>query len=293
MDLIRLKSFTVLAEKLHFGKASQLLNLSQPALSKQIRYLEDEIGGALFSRGRHGAELTELGKMFADEARALIRQADLALERGQRAARGEIGTLSIGFGTSTLTLVPHLISQFRKLSPDVEIKLRNMSTLGQIEALHSGHIHLGFVRLPAGNVFNQLHIHDERLVLIVPTSQYKNNHKVTLTSVKNSPFIMLSQNLSPSLYDHVLRLCGKHGFHPRVEQIANESPTILALVAAGLGVSLVPESQLRTPVEGVTIIKIKDDSARWQVGAAWRKDSNNPKIEIFLKILRAELSPKH
>lgn len=289
MDITRLQSFIVLAEQLHFGEAAEVLHLSQPALSKQIRQLEDEIGGSLFNRGRHGTELTELGKLFIDEARAVIRQADMALERGRRAARGEIGMLSIGFGVSTLTLVPHIISQFRQLLPDVEIKLRNMSTSSQIEALRTGRIHIGFVRMPVETDFNQLHIHDEHLVLVVPTSQYKNNHNVTLSSLKHSPFIMLSRNLSPSQYDHVLSLCAKHGFHPRIQQITNEAPTILALVAAGLGVALVPESQLRTHIEGVTIVKIEDNEARWQVGVAWRKDNNSSMVETFLNILRSEI----
>src|SRR5262245_31417174 len=130
MELSRLRSFIVLAERLHFGEAARLLHLSQPALIKQIRQLEDEVGAPLFDRGRHGARLTEVGSLFAEEARRLVQQAEAALELGRRAARGEVGRLAIGFGFSTVTLVPRVISKFRLRHPGVEIELRDMSTPG-------------------------------------------------------------------------------------------------------------------------------------------------------------------
>src|SRR5690349_18860796 len=135
MDIARLRSFLTLADRLHFGQAARLLHVSQPALSKQIRFLEEEIGARLFDRDRHGVRLTSVGKILAEEARALVRQADAVLDRARRAGRGEIGRLSIGFGFSTLTLVPRVVSRFRQLSPNVEISLRDMSTPAQIDAL--------------------------------------------------------------------------------------------------------------------------------------------------------------
>jgi DNA-binding transcriptional LysR family regulator len=292
MELTRLKSFVVLAERLHFGEAARLLHLSQPALSKQVRQLEEEIGAPLLERGRHGARLTEVGILFAEEARRLVRQADTALEQGRRAARGEVGRLAIGFGFSTLTFVPRIISKFRLRRPGVEVELRDMSTPEQLESLRAGRLHLGFVRLPAGKGLRQLPVLEDRLVLACPSSSKRSRNPRDFSSSKDSPFIMLRRALSLSLYEHTIRLCAKHGFHPRVAQEASEFPTVLALVAAGLGVAIVPESQLRTRIEGITVRRIEDRAARWQVGAAWRPEKGSPLTAEFLEVLKDELNQR-
>jgi DNA-binding transcriptional LysR family regulator len=290
MELTRLRSFIVLAERLHFGEAARLLSLSQPALSKQIRQLEDDIGAPLFDRGRHGARLTEVGILFAEEARRLVRQADAALEQGRRAARGEVGRLAIGFGFSTVTLVPRVISKFRLRYPGVEMELRDMSTPEQTDALLAGRIHIGFVRLPVGRGLRRLPVLKDRLVLATPASDKWAHKSGALSGSKDSPFILLRRGQSLSLHDHIMRLCARYGFHPRVVQEANEYPTVLGLVAAGLGVALVPESQLRTRIEGVSIHRIEDRAACWQVGAAWRQEKGSPLTAGFLGILREELN---
>src|SRR5262245_2038390 len=290
MELSRLRSFIVLAERLHFGEAARLLRLSQPALSKQIRQLEDEVGAPLFDRGRHGARLTEVGSLFAEEARRLVQQAEAALEQGRRAARGEVGRLAIGFGFSTVTLVPRVISKFRLHHPGVEIELGDMSTPEQIDALHAGRIHIGFVRLPAGRGLRQLPILEDRLALALPAPDKKGHKPADLSGLKNSPFIAMRRGQSLSLHEHIIQLCARYGFHPRVVQEANEYPTVLGLVAAGLGVAIVPESQLRTRIEGVTIQRIEDRAARWQVGAAWRREKGSPLTIKFLGLLKEELS---
>jgi DNA-binding transcriptional LysR family regulator len=290
MELTRLRSFIVLAERLHFGEAARLLRLSQPALSKQIRQLEDEVGAPLFDRGRHGARLTEVGSLFAEEARRLVQQAEAALEKGRRAARGEVGRLAIGFGFSTVTLVPRVISKFRLRYPGVEIELRDMSTPEQIDALRAGSIHIGFVRLPAGRGLRQAPVLEDRLVLALPAHGNVGYKPGDLSGSRDSPFIMLRRGLSLSLHEHIIRLCARYGFHPRVVQEANEFPTVLGLVAAGLGVALVPESQLRTQIEEITIQRIGDRAAHWQVGAAWRREKGSPLTAEFLALLREELS---
>ncbi|WP_394827785.1 LysR substrate-binding domain-containing protein [Pendulispora albinea] len=290
MNFDRLRSFVVLAERLHFGAAARLLNLSQPALSNQIRLLEEELGAPLFDRGRHGAALTEVGKIFLEEARGLILHADRVLEIGRRAGRGETGRLSIGFGFSTLTLVPRLLAKFRKRRPEVRIDLREMATHSQLDALREGRIHVGFVRVPAGKEFRQLLVLEDRLMLVVPKSQRKEQRRIDLGDFRGSPFILPQRSLSVSYHDHILRMCSHHGFHPRVIQESHESSTIPALVAAGLGVALVAESQLRTRIEGIVVHALDDEMARWKVGAAWRKSEGSPLTSEFLDILRDELA---
>ena len=124
MELREVRSFVTLAEQLHFGRAARLLNLSQPALTKQIRRLEEEVGGALLIRGQHGTQLTALGREFLRGARASVRDFDELLERTRRTALGEAGRLRIGFGFHTFELVPRIVVRLRKSIPSIEISLR-------------------------------------------------------------------------------------------------------------------------------------------------------------------------
>jgi DNA-binding transcriptional LysR family regulator len=290
MDIARLRSFVALADRLHFGQTARLVHLSQPALSKQIRFLEQEVGAPLFDRDRHGVRLTNVGAILAGEARELVRQADAVLERARRAARGEIGRLSIGFGFSTLALVPRVVSRFRQERPHVEISLRDMSTSDQNEALAAGRLDVGFVRLPAGEGLRSLPVLKERLVLALPASHPRAAAIKGIDDVRDEPFIQTPRQLSPTLHDHVLAVCASHRLRPHVIQEASELPTILALVAAGLGVSLIPESALRTRVEGVVTRQVAGREASWRVGAAWREGGGEVLRDAFLAVLRTEIA---
>src|SRR6478752_3882690 len=156
MDLREIRSFVALAEQLHFGRAARVLSLSQPALTKQIRRLEEQLGSALFTRGRHGTQLTALGQQFLRGARASVQDFDELLDRARRTAAGETGRLRIGFGFHTFELVPRIVVRLTKSVPSIEISLRDMSTAEQIEALRSEKLDLGFVRLPVPGEFETL-----------------------------------------------------------------------------------------------------------------------------------------
>lgn len=289
MEIARLRSFVELADRLHFGRTAQHVHLSQPALSKQIRALEEEVGAPLFDRDRHGVRLTSVGAILAEDARELVRRADAALDRARRAGRGEIGRLSIGFGFSTLALVPRIVSRFRRERPHVEISLTDMSTNAQFEALAAGRLDVGFVRLPGVPGLRSLPVLTERLVLALAATHPRAVAIRGLADARDEPFIQTPRVLSPTLYDHVLAVCAVHRVRPQIIQEATEFPTILALVAAGLGVSLVPESALRTRVEGVTTRRVAGTAASWRVGAVWRDGRGEALRDAFLAELRAEL----
>src|SRR4051812_10444083 len=153
MEIRGVPSFITLAQQLHFGRAARVLHLSQPALTKQIRRLEEELGGSLFTRGRHGTQLTSLGEQFLRGARASLRDFDELLEQTRRTAAGQSGRLRIGFGFHTFELVPRVVVRLRKSVPSMELSLRDMSTAEQVAALRSERIDLGFVRLPVGEEF--------------------------------------------------------------------------------------------------------------------------------------------
>jgi DNA-binding transcriptional LysR family regulator len=291
MDIRELRSFLLLSEQLHFGRAAGLLHLSQPALTKQIRRLEEELGSSLFERGKHGTSPTAFGIRFAQEARAVVDAFDRLVERGRKAARGETGILHLGFGFHTIELVPRLVVKLRKVAPGIEVTLRDMSTAEQVEGLESGEIDLGFVRMPVGHGFATLPVIRDRLALVSSASSALAEH-ATLKDCRNEPFVALSEKRAPGYYNHMLRLCALHGYHPRVVQQVPEVTTALALVRAGLGVAVVPESFRTGNFDGIRMHPLKEKEAGWSVAAAWRKGDTNPALGRFLGLLRQEVAEK-
>ncbi|HEY5894796.1 MAG TPA: LysR family transcriptional regulator [Chthoniobacterales bacterium] len=288
MEMREIRSFVVLAEQLHFGRASRLLHLSQPALTKQIHRLEEELGGHLFIRGRHGTKLTALGNQLLRDARPVIQDFDQLIERGRRTARGDLGRLRIGFGFHTFELVPRIVVKLRETTPGIDVSVRDLSTAEQIAALRAEQLDLGFIRLPIGPEFESMPVIQDRAML-VSSSKSPLSESAPLADCKNEPFILISRERSPGFYAHVLKLCAKYGFHPRVVQEASEITTALALVRAGLGLAMIPESFGTTHFSGVRFHRLPDKEAIWKVGAAWRKDDQNPLLKRFLNLLRAEL----
>src|SRR5437764_6301250 len=191
IEFADLQALLVLSDTLHFGRAADRLHVSQPALSKRIRKLEERIGGALLVRRYRAVRLTEAGRLLVERGRELLRQSQAALALSQRAARGQAGRLRIGFGiASILGVLPDVLLRFRRAHPEVDLQLRDMSTPEQIQALAAGEIDVGFVRLPVAD--DQLVVRrvlDERLVLAVgPGSTW--NARVGLRSVAAEPFII-------------------------------------------------------------------------------------------------------
>jgi DNA-binding transcriptional LysR family regulator len=288
MELHQIRSLVILADQLHFGRAAGALHLSQPALSKQIRLLENEIGGTLFLRGRRGAELTALGKTVVAEARSIVKASERFVTICRLAAKGEVGTLNLGFGFTALEIVPAAVAEFRRRHPNVGIRLSDISTADQVDALRSGKIQLGVVRLPVPPEFAQESLLEDRLALVVPRPIWK--PRCSLRSLRDAPFILLARDRAPGFHAHVLRLCAGCGFSPRIVQEANEFHTVLAFVAAGLGIGFVSKSftAARPVPHGVRTIELPDPAARWTVGAAWRRQEQNPLVVQFVHTLREQ-----
>ncbi|WP_248354069.1 LysR family transcriptional regulator [Anaeromyxobacter oryzae] len=290
MEIRLLRSFQVLAEQGHFGRAARALHLSQPALTKQIVLLEDEVGAALFDRGRHGATLTPVGELLAADVGPLLRHADGVLERVRRAARGDTGELRLGFGVATRLLVPRLVSRFRRSHPLVNVSLADMSSPDQLDALERGALDLGFVRLPVDRPMAIVPVLEERLVLAVPEGRRAELAKRRPESLADEPFVEIAPSRSSSLHANVLRVCARYGFRPRVVQSATEFFTVLALVAAGMGVAIVPNSVTTSRVEGIAYLPLSIPEARWRVGAVWVPDTRRPVRDAFVAQLREDLA---
>jgi DNA-binding transcriptional LysR family regulator len=183
--------------------------------------------------------------------------------------------------------VPRLIVQLREQSPEVDVSLRDMSTAEQIEGLASRQIDLGFVRLPAPAHLQTMPVIKDRLALISSVKSPLPGN-ATIADCRNEPFVAISEKRAPGFHHHMLLLCAKHGFHPRLVQEVPEITTALALVRAGLGLAMVPESFATSQFAGIRFHHLRDKEAAWSVGAAWRKGDTNPVLKQFLELLRKE-----
>jgi len=245
MELRQLQYFLAVAEELNFIRAAERLQMAQPPLSRQIRALEQELGVELFRRTKRRVELTEAGEAFLAEARQILAQVELGVRVAQRAGRGEIGRLVVGFeGSSTYDVIPISLKSYRERFPEVDLVVYAMTTEEQIQALLEGRINIGFVVSPLSDRRLTVEIIlRESLVLAIP----ENHPLATLSSVRvrdleGEPFIMFQRHRGCGLYDQVIAVCQRAGFSPRVIQEADEMQVILGFVAAGLGITLLSAS---------------------------------------------------
>jgi DNA-binding transcriptional LysR family regulator len=289
LQVEELHSFVVLADELHFGRASKRLFVSQPALSKQIRRLEERVGGALFTRTRRKVEITEAGRVLLAGADKVLREDDAALSLAREAALGRAGTLRIGFGIASVSeILPRTILRFRKTYSQVELKMRDMSTPAQIAALLERNIDIGIVRLPIAHTeLDSLPLFHEQLV-VATSGSLSYNSRQGLAALRNQPFVLFPRATSATLHDHVLGLCRRSGFSPTIVQEASELFTILNLVRAGLGVSLVPSAARRMGVPGVRFHDLGVPEAKWRIGIAWNRLSDKADlISRFVATMRS------
>jgi DNA-binding transcriptional LysR family regulator len=286
LELSELRSFLVLTNHLHFGQAAEELRVSQPALTKQIQRLEVKVGGALLIRGYRRVTLTPAGEILRDRARNLLRESEIAEHMARLAVNGKAGSLRIGFGITSLAAgLPDILTRFRQRFPEVHVSMRDMSTPDQVEALENGSIDVGFVRLPVERAeLVCVPVLEERFVAAVPRGM---SYRGGLSGLRKEPFVVISRSVSASLFDHLVRTCRAAGFSPRIVQEVSELFTVLNLVRAGVGVSLVPRSVSLMRVPGVRLMDTQLAEAKWRIGLAWRKlDQSDPLVRNFVSIAR-------
>lgn len=287
-----LRALVTLAEQRHFGRAADLLYVTQPALTKQIKRLEEKVGGALVVRGYRDVRLTEAGRVLVSRARGLLEESAAALDAAQRAVRGELGLLRIGFGLASLqTLLPDVLRRFRAAYPDVEIRLREMVTADQVAALIRGEIEIGFVRLPVSDARIETRpiLHERLVVAVAGRTPWR--ARVGLASLAAEPFITIARSTSASFHDHVIAVCHEAGFAPRIVQETSELFTMLMLVRAGMGVALAPRSAaVRTPPD-VRFHPLATPTAAWDIGLAWNSTrAKEPALQAFVDVARKTAS---
>jgi DNA-binding transcriptional LysR family regulator len=294
MELRHLRYFVILAEELHFGRAAQRLGISQPPLSQQIRALELMLKAKLFDRTNRRVELTEAGRALLVEARATLDQANRAVDIVSQAQRGEVGELTIGFASSASLIAPftNAILAFRKAMPGVRLVLREQVTMQQIEALMERRLQIGFIRSPSIPILPDgiaaIKIYSEPLAVFMrvdhPLAVSHRLQAVPLKKLATEPFVFFPRDSGTSLYDQVVSLCRRAGFIPRIEQEARENATILGLVAAGLGVSILPASLRSSGVANVTNCKLTPAGVPTSMWLIYRRHDQSPASARFVAL---------
>ncbi len=282
MELRHLRYFLAVAEERNFTRAAARVGIGQPPLSQQIRDLETEIGAALFHRVPHGAELTEAGEAFITEARAALSAADRAKLAAQRAARGETGRLALGFTASAAfnPAVTGTIRSFRARWPDVALSLVEMNSNWLVEKLVRGEIDAAFIRpgLEDPEDVRMKRMADEPMLIALPANHplAGKEDRLELSRLAGEPFVLFPRTVGLSLYDDIRRACRDAGFELTVTQEAPQIPSVVNLVAAGLGVSIVPASIAKIAIDGVVFRPIDGPPLIARLGIAVLKGQRSP-----------------
>jgi len=288
MELRHLRYFLMIAEEQHFGRAARRLHMTQPPLSRQIQELEAELGFTLFDRSRRGVELTSAGAVFLARTRNLLESLDQAVHEARRASVGEIGRVSVGYIASlAYSGITDILRGFHERFPQVELALRELSPQAQLDALKAGLIDVGLVRGPVDDAqFTSACVRRDPLVVVLPTGhELAPRKRIPLKLLAKEPFVLFPRQRGPNFFDQIITLCRKAGFSPRVVQ---EAPQLdmLSLVAAGFGVTIMPDSVRHAARKGVLLRPIVG-SPRTDLFIAWRTDDASPALQEFISFVKS------
>jgi DNA-binding transcriptional LysR family regulator len=292
MELRHLRAFVAVAEELHFGRAARRLGVAQPPLSQLIRRLERDLGVALFTRTNRRVALTEAGAVLLPEARRIARDAEAAVDLVRRAQRGEVGRLTLGFvGSATDAVLPAILRAYRAECPEVMLDLRQLTSTEQAAALRAGALTAGLLRPPldpthAAALAGETLLREPLVVALPHDHRLAGRGRVALKDLAGEPWILYPRERQPATYDQILAACRRAGFAPRVVQEAVEMQTIAGLVAAGLGVSLVPASVAGLRPAGVVYRPLPYPAPFVELTIAWRRDDDSALLAGFLATVR-------
>src|SRR3954470_8896482 len=297
MELRHLRYFIAVAEELHFRRAAERLHMSQPPLSQQIRQLEEEIGATLLLRNQRKVELTAAGAAFLVRAREILDAVEDAARQARRVQRGEVGRLAVGFvGSAMYSFVPELLRAFREQAPDIGLRLHEMGTTEQLRQLDDGRLDVGFLRTPGrwpGLSFET--VLQEQVVVAMPdVHPLAQRPIVRLQDLTGESLVLLTPAGSPGLRAALATSIAQLGGEERIVQEVAEMQTVIrlvaggvGLVAAGVGMSLVPESVRALVRHGVTYRPLDGDAPAVRLAMAWRATDDSPVLAAFLEKARA------
>ncbi|MEV0995929.1 LysR family transcriptional regulator [Nonomuraea sp. NPDC050202] len=293
MNLQQLRYAVALAEELSFGRAALREGVRQPPFSQQIGKLEEELGVRLFERTTRQVRLTAAGEAFVAQARTSLAHAELAAEAARRAGRGEAGRLAIGFvGSATNLTLPRVLRRFRARYPGVQVELRELTTAQQAEELRQGLLDVGLLHAPlagpAAEVLSTRTVARELLLAAVPSGHpLAARAPLPVSALAGEPFVMFPRRYGSALYDRITAVARAAGFEPVIVQEAVQMQTIVGLVAAGIGVSIVPESVARLRRGDVVFRPLSPATRVVTLDLTWRTGDPNPVVRNFRDLFPA------
>jgi DNA-binding transcriptional LysR family regulator len=292
MELRHLRYFMMVGEEQHYGRASRKLRVAQPALSRQIQNLEEEIGFKLFDRLPRGVKLSAAGTLFLEDARRILEAVSEATARATHVARGQTGTLRVGFpeNASWQGVVPDSFRRFREQQPDAELQLQPRPSLEQLDAIRSGRLDAGFLNfMPKADAeLDQLLVAIQDVELAVPKRHPLTKiKKLRLRDLADAPFVWFPRSANPSFYDRMMHECYRGGLRaPRIIQEGFNEATILSLVSTGMGVGWVLGSARWRCPKTVVIQPVVDLNIPLTLTLSWRRDNTSPLLARFVGEVR-------
>jgi DNA-binding transcriptional LysR family regulator len=292
MELRHLRYFVAIGEEENYRRAAQRLNVAQTALSTQIQDLEAELGFKLFDRLPRGVKLSAAGKLFLEDARRILREVGEAAIRAARVARGQLGTLRVGFteNASWRGAVPESLRRFRDRQPDAELQLTPATSLEQIEGIRAGRLDAGFVfNMPnADTELDHIPVAMQHVELAVPKRHPLGKMKrVRLRDLVDVSFVWFPRREAPAFYDRLMHECFRGGLKsPRIVQEGLNESTILSLVSHGMGVGWVNGTARWRCPESVITLSISDLNMPLPLALAWRRDNTSPLLANFISEVR-------
>jgi len=281
-EISQLRCFVAIAEELHFGRAAERLNMTQPPLSRQIRLLEHHIGTPLLERTSRVVRLTAAGRAFFPEAARILRIAEDASFTARRVAKGEQGTFAIGFtAASGYSLLPQVVQRLRQRAPGVALTLKELVSTAQVEALNAGEIDIGLMRPHAVNAeLESVVLAREALLLAIPADEADQwPREPTLACLHRKPFVMYSPYEARPFYRMLSDRFARAGVVPDIVEHIGQVHTMLALVGAGSGAALIAEGAARLKFDGVVLRKM--DTEPVDMVCTYRRDNENPVLRVF------------
>ena len=290
IDLRHLRYFVAVAEELHFGRAAVRLHIAQPPLSQQIRQLEHNLGHPLFVRTSRSVSLTAAGRELLERARRTLARVEEDLAAVKRVGRGEVGALTIAFTGSAILSdpLPRAIRAYRRRYPEVDLRLLELRTMLQIEALRDGSIDLGFLRDPGpfdGLVIQELW-REPYLAVLPSRHPLAKLRVVPVAKLRGEPFIFHARSAGPLAYDRTMAVCERAGFLPQIVQETPQWPTAIRLVESGLGVTITPACVSKLETMGVAFRPINAKGAFTEVSLGHRDEPLVPTAAEFVRMAR-------
>jgi len=291
-ELSQLRCFVAVAEELHFSRAAERLNMTQPPLSRQIRLLEHHVGAQLLERNSRTVRLTAAGKAFFPEAARILRMAEEAAFTARRAAKGEQGSLAIGFtSASGYSLLPEVVRRLREAAPGVSLTLKELVSTTQVEALHAGELDMGLLRPHAmdGELESRLIAREPLMLAIHERDAADWPLEPTLASLHGKPFVMYSPYEARPFYLMLSERFARAGVVPDIVEHIGQVHTMLALVRAGVGAALIAEGAARLKFDGIVMRRMLTEPV--ETVCTYRRDNDNPVLQLFKRDILPSFQP--